>query len=105
MEELYLRRRLDGGLFILQLVDLTIAWICYEEPAIKEHVVILLNRTGRSLSNVKTVLEEYYKNMGNVDQDSMDVDNESSVVTKTSDTLRENALKEKQIVEMLIGSL
>ncbi|RIA90269.1 Catenin-beta-like protein [Glomus cerebriforme] len=118
MEELYLRRRLDGGLFTLQLVDLTIAWICYEDSAIKEHVSVLLNRTGHSLSDVKTVLEEYYKNMGDVDQieaenrdsgenieDSMDIDNELSVVTKTDDTLKEGLLKEKQIVEMLIGSL
>ena len=43
--------------------------------------------------------------MGDVDQDSMDVDNELPIVTKTNDTLRENALKEKQIVETLIGSL
>ncbi|GBB94760.1 hypothetical protein RclHR1_02410006 [Rhizophagus clarus] len=118
MEELYLRRRLDGGLFTLQLVDITIAWICFEESAIKEHVSILLNRTGRSLSNVKTVLEDYYKNMGDDDQieaedrgssenvkESMDVDNESLVATKTDDTLKEGLLKEKQIVEMLIGSL
>ncbi|CAG8449035.1 9177_t:CDS:10 [Dentiscutata heterogama] len=30
-----------------------------EEKEIKEHVTILLNRTGRSMSNVKTVLEEH----------------------------------------------
>ncbi|CAG8622657.1 11207_t:CDS:10, partial [Funneliformis caledonium] len=122
MEEHYLRQRLDGGLFTLQYVDLTIAWICHEEPTIKDHVRILLNRTGRSLSNVKTVLEEYYKNIGDDDQvraeannedhvssekvnNSMDVDNESLILTKTSDTLKERVLKEKQIVEMLIGSL
>ncbi|EXX77513.1 hypothetical protein RirG_023090 [Rhizophagus irregularis DAOM 197198w] len=119
MEELYLRRRLDGGLFTLQLVDLTIAWICFEDSAIKEHVSILLNRTGRSLSNVKTILEDYFKNMGDVDQieaenrgssenvkESMEIDNELPVATKTDDdTLKERSLKEKRIVEMLIGSL
>ncbi|CAI2164326.1 3851_t:CDS:10 [Funneliformis geosporum] len=121
MEGHYLRQRLDGGLFTLQYVDLTVAWICYEEPAIKDHVKILLNRTGRSLSNVKTVLEEYYKNIGDDDQvgaeannenqlsnesiSLMDVDNESLIVTKTSDTIKERVLKEKQLVEMLIGSL
>ncbi|CAB5394876.1 unnamed protein product [Rhizophagus irregularis] len=116
MEELYLRRRLDGGLFTLQLVDLTIAWICFEDSAIKEHVSILLNRTGRSLSNVKTILEDYFKNMGDVDQieaenrgssenvkESMEIDNELLVATKTDDdTLKERSLKEKRIVEMLI---
>ncbi|RIB12551.1 Catenin-beta-like protein [Gigaspora rosea] len=56
LDEMYMKR-LNAGLFTLQLVDLTIAWICYEEPMIKEHVTILLNRTGRSLANVKTILE------------------------------------------------
>ncbi|CAG8726545.1 43612_t:CDS:10, partial [Gigaspora margarita] len=67
LDEMYMKR-LNAGLFTLQLVDLTIAWICYEEPMIKEHVTILLNRTGRSLANVKTILEEYYKNLGDNDQ-------------------------------------
>ncbi|CAG8835709.1 35938_t:CDS:2, partial [Racocetra persica] len=31
LDEIYLRR-LSAGLFTLQLIDLTIAWICYEEP-------------------------------------------------------------------------
>ncbi|CAG8532100.1 2926_t:CDS:10, partial [Racocetra fulgida] len=58
LDEIYLRR-LSAGLFTLQLIDLTIAWICYEEPMIKERVTILLNRTGRSIANVKTVLEDF----------------------------------------------
>ncbi|CAG8520790.1 11599_t:CDS:10 [Diversispora eburnea] len=56
LDEFYLRR-LNSGLFTLQLVDLTISWICYEEPQIKEHVTLLLNRRGRSLNNVKNTLE------------------------------------------------
>lgn len=57
--------------------------------------------------------------MGDVDQieaenrvssenvkESMEIDNELPVATKTDDdTLKERSLKEKQIVEMLIGSL
>ncbi|CAG8783726.1 45978_t:CDS:2, partial [Gigaspora margarita] len=46
LDEMYMKR-LNAGLFTLQLVDLTIAWICYEKPMIKEHVTILLNRIGR----------------------------------------------------------
>jgi hypothetical protein len=38
-------------------------------------------------------------------KESMDIDNELPVTTKTDDTLKEGLLKEKQIVEMLIGSL
>jgi hypothetical protein len=41
MEELYLRRRLDGGLFTLQLVDLTIAWICFEESTVRDYLQLL----------------------------------------------------------------
>ncbi|KAF0536947.1 DUF1716-domain-containing protein [Gigaspora margarita] len=85
LDEMYMKR-LNAGLFTLQLVDLTIAWICYEEPMIKEHVTILLNRTGRSLANVKTILEEYYKNLGDNDQ-----------------AKAENV--DKQMIETLIGSL
>lgn len=57
--------------------------------------------------------------MGDVDQieaenrgssenvkESMEIDNELPVATKTDDdTLKERSLKEKRIVEMLIGSL
>lgn len=62
---------------------------------------------------------DYFKNMGDVDQieaenrgssenvkESMEIDNELPVATKTDDdTLKERSLKEKRIVEMLIGSL
>ncbi|CAG8598044.1 17039_t:CDS:10 [Acaulospora morrowiae] len=111
-EEFYLRR-LDAGLFTLQLVDLTIAWVCYEDPKIKEHVEILLNRTGRSLANIKAVLEEYHNYMGDGGQDevenpvktddSMEIDNEKSVTTTI--TSKERARREKEIVEMLLGIL
>ncbi|CAG8730431.1 1010_t:CDS:2, partial [Acaulospora morrowiae] len=80
---------------------------------IKEHVEILLNRTGRSLANIKAILEEYYNYMGDGGQDeaenpvktddSMEIDNEKSITTTI--TSKERARREKEIVETLLGIL
>ncbi|CAG8478240.1 13480_t:CDS:10, partial [Acaulospora colombiana] len=131
LEEFYLRR-LDAGLFTLQMIDLTVAWICHEESkvrsllfikenasnksriVIKEHVKTLLNRTGRSLDNIKATLEEYHNYMGDgnreeternedfvkVSKDSMEIETEVSTLTS-----RERAQKDKEVVRMLVDSL
>ncbi|CAG8537622.1 13610_t:CDS:10 [Ambispora leptoticha] len=74
LEEFY-RKRLSAGLFTLQLVDITIAWICGEDFKIKEHVKTFLNRRKRSLEDIRKVLEEYLNNLGDADQNAAGYDN------------------------------
>ncbi|KAG9299218.1 hypothetical protein G9A89_013866 [Geosiphon pyriformis] len=72
LEEFY-RRRLAAGLFTMQLVDLTIAWICEDDFKVKQHVKTLLNRRGRSLVDVRMNLEEYLKKLGDGNQPSAEL--------------------------------
>lgn len=64
--ELYLRR-LDSGLFILQMVDYIIAEL-YTSPAasVTARIGVLLNQHGDSLKSVKQNLYEYAENLGDV---------------------------------------
>lgn len=43
-EELFYLRRLDSGLFSLQLIDYILAWICMEDDGIMSHAKMLLER-------------------------------------------------------------
>lgn len=63
--ELYLRR-LDSGLFVLQMVDYIIAEL-YTSPAasVTSRIGILLSQHGDSLTSVKQSLYEYAENLGN----------------------------------------
>ncbi|CAG8541164.1 6682_t:CDS:10 [Paraglomus brasilianum] len=47
-----------------QLVDLALAWIASEDAKIKERATTLLGHVGRSFEDVKSVLQEYYENLG-----------------------------------------
>jgi len=57
-------RRLDGGLFTLQTVDYVLAWVCMEDDGIREHVLQMLTRRGKSLTDVVGVLKIYRDNIG-----------------------------------------
>ncbi|KAJ2455830.1 hypothetical protein EV183_000445 [Coemansia sp. RSA 2336] len=56
-EERYLRR-MDAGLFTLQMSDIIIAFISEEQPT-REHVELRLKRKGRSLDGILAELTEY----------------------------------------------
>lgn len=61
---LYLKR-LEGGLFTLQLVDYIIVEVCAAgPPSIKQRVMQILNLRGGSLKTIKHVMREYAGNLG-----------------------------------------
>ncbi len=62
--ETYLRR-LDAGLFTLQLVDYILVELnLCEIPSIRARISTLLNQHGDTLHSVRQVLTEYLENMG-----------------------------------------
>ena len=69
--EAYLRR-LDAGLFTLQLVDYVMAelYLC-STPAVRTRIQTLLSQQRDTLASVRMLLSEYVESMG--DEDSSDV--------------------------------
>ncbi|KAH6914867.1 Catenin-beta-like protein [Coprinopsis sp. MPI-PUGE-AT-0042] len=65
-EDVLYLRRLDGGLFTLQMVDYILAWIVMEDDGIQGHVVRMLNRKNQSLENIVATLRVYHENMDEV---------------------------------------
>ena len=63
-EELFYLRRLESGLFTLQLVDYILAWLVMEDDGVKTHAEMLLRRSGLSFRDVARVLREYADNVG-----------------------------------------
>ncbi|XP_023020796.1 beta-catenin-like protein 1 [Leptinotarsa decemlineata] len=64
-EEASYLKRLEGGLFILQLVDYIIVEVCAAGPAsIKQRVMHILNLRGASLKTIKHIMREYAGNLG-----------------------------------------
>lgn len=58
-------KRLEGGLFTLQLVDYIIVDVCAAGPAsIKQRVMQILNLRGASLKTIRHVMREYAGNLG-----------------------------------------
>lgn len=58
-------KRLEGGLFTLQLVDYIIVEVCNAGPAsIKQRVMQILNLRGASLKTIKHIMREYAGNLG-----------------------------------------
>ncbi|KAF5307784.1 hypothetical protein FQR65_LT06655 [Abscondita terminalis] len=63
-DSLYLKR-LEGGLFTLQLVDYIILEVCAAGPTtIKQRVSQILNLRGASLKTIRHVMREYAGNLG-----------------------------------------
>ncbi|XP_037796261.1 beta-catenin-like protein 1 [Penaeus monodon] len=63
-DELYLRR-LDGGLFTLQLVDYIMLDVCATgPPSIKRRVLKILNLRNASVKTIKNIMREYASNLG-----------------------------------------
>merc|ERR1719350_34727 len=68
-EEIYLKR-LDGGLFTLQLVDYIILEICNcGASTVKQRVLQILNLRGGSMKAVRNIVREYAGNLGDEDED------------------------------------
>lgn len=58
-------KRLEGGLFTLQLVDYIIVEVCAAGPAsIKQRVMQILNLRNGSLKTIRHVMREYAGNLG-----------------------------------------
>ncbi|KAK3865630.1 hypothetical protein Pcinc_028772 [Petrolisthes cinctipes] len=63
-DEQYLRR-LDGGLFSLQLVDHIMLDVCATgPPSIKRRVLKILNLRNASVKTIKNIMREYASNLG-----------------------------------------
>ncbi|KAN0060959.1 hypothetical protein ACQY0O_006693 [Thecaphora frezii] len=86
-EEVFYLRKLEGGLFCLQLVDYVVAWLCMEDDGIQAHIKMMLSRTGMGLQDVIAVLEEYHANIADTPDDDS------------------NALKPKDILAALVSYL
>lgn len=68
-EEIYLKR-LEGGLFSLQLVDYIILEVCScGASTVKQRVLQILNLRGGSLKTVRDIVREYAGNLGDVEED------------------------------------
>nr|XP_022905974.1 beta-catenin-like protein 1 [Onthophagus taurus] len=64
-EDDFYMKRLEGGLFTLQLVDYIIVEVCAAGPAsIKQRVCQVLNLRGASLKTIRHVMREYAGNLG-----------------------------------------
>lgn len=58
-------RRLDGGLFTLQLVDYIMLDVCSTgPPSIKRRVLKILNLRNASVKTIKNIMREYASNLG-----------------------------------------
>lgn len=66
-EEAYLKR-LDGGLFTLQLVDYILLEVC-GNSTIKQRAVQIINLRGGSLKTIRDVMREYARNFGEPGQE------------------------------------
>ncbi|XP_001632238.2 beta-catenin-like protein 1 isoform X1 [Nematostella vectensis] len=64
-EDMFYIRRLDAGLFTLQLIDcIMLESCCSGVPSIKQHVLALLNQHGGSMKDIKAVMREYAASVG-----------------------------------------
>jgi len=70
-QEAYLRR-LDGGLFTLQMVDYIMMCVCATgPPSVKKRVTKILSLRQASQKAIKSIIREYVSNMGDGD-DALD---------------------------------
>ncbi|XP_029191088.1 beta-catenin-like protein 1 [Acropora millepora] len=65
MEDEFYLRRLDAGLFSLQLIDCIIMEVCSSGVAsIKQRVITLLNQHGGSMKDIRAIMREYAASVG-----------------------------------------
>ncbi|CAZ81290.1 unnamed protein product [Tuber melanosporum] len=63
MAEEWFSKRLDAGLFCLQMTDRILAWLCAEDDGAKKRIGGLLGRAGGSLRDVRRTLKEQIDGM------------------------------------------
>ncbi|XP_031552386.1 beta-catenin-like protein 1 isoform X2 [Actinia tenebrosa] len=64
-EDMFYLKRLDAGLFTLQLIDCVMLEACCSGvPSIKQRVLALLNQHGGSMKDIKAVMREYAASVG-----------------------------------------
>eukprot|EP01125_Pyxidicula_operculata_P011017 TRINITY_DN360_c10_g3_i2.p1 TRINITY_DN360_c10_g3~~TRINITY_DN360_c10_g3_i2.p1 ORF type:complete len:457 (+),score=127.17 TRINITY_DN360_c10_g3_i2:308-1678(+) len=90
LEDSHFLQRLDAGLFTLQLVDYVIAQLCNANSNVKEKVRQLLNIQGSSFGEVKKILEEYSKNIGDSNTSEEQVEREKSRLLTLGNNLVES---------------
>ncbi|CAD6887382.1 unnamed protein product [Tilletia laevis] len=95
-ESVFEMRRLESGLFTLQLVDFILAWICMEDDGVGDHAKMLLDRRGKSLRDVVDVLIGYHESMG---------DDDAAQVSNGAQEDAERDLTQKEILGQLIDFL
>lgn len=65
LEDSYYLRRLEAGLFTLQLLDYVMLEICATGPSsIKGRVMQILNMRGVSVKSIRSIMREYAGNIG-----------------------------------------
>ncbi|XP_060597583.1 beta-catenin-like protein 1 [Ruditapes philippinarum] len=65
LEDSFYLRRLDAGLFTLQLIDYIMLEICVTGPSsIKSRVLQILNMRGGSVKSIRNIMREYAGNIG-----------------------------------------
>ncbi|KAI5807596.1 Catenin-beta-like protein [Peziza echinospora] len=77
-------KRLDGGLFCLQMADTVLAWLCAEDDGAKKRVVEILGKKGLSTEVIRETLQEQLDSM---EGDDDEVDEETKNVREMLATL------------------
>lgn len=83
-------RRLDGGMFTLQLVDYCLAWLIMEDDGIQSHVKLLFNRRESTLNEIIKTLQQYHANIGD------------DVIISESERNDEEPLRLKEVLVQLV---
>jgi len=75
MEETFYLKRLDAGLFILQLlVCIMLEACCAGVPSIKQRVLTILSQHGGSMKQIKQVMREYAGHIGDDSSESAEIE-------------------------------
>ncbi|KAF8544332.1 Catenin-beta-like protein [Trichophaea hybrida] len=74
MEEEWLSKRLDAGLFGIQMIDLILAWLCVEDDGAKKAIEDLLEKQELGMQSIRKTLEESIALMGDDDLDADQVE-------------------------------
>ncbi|KAG8919051.1 hypothetical protein FRC02_001962 [Tulasnella sp. 418] len=98
-EDVWYLRKLDNGLYTLQIVDYILGWVSMEDDGVRSHIQLMMGRRGKGLRDIVKVLKEYQENVTEEDEqkqpdDGMIVDDQEGV-----------APSQKQILGGLIAFL
>ncbi|KAL7413013.1 DUF1716-domain-containing protein [Mrakia frigida] len=63
-EQMFYLRRLEGGLFTLQMIDYILAWLIMEDDGARDQAMLLLERKDQTFQEIIDVLQEQHDNVG-----------------------------------------